>query len=95
MDELGIPRLNGSATNTTFYPVMDNYKDDLYFHREKFKCIDPDVVRLYGDYNSAKANQLALVVRRCVNNTERQDCKSPEEITAWLEDKWVIIYLNE
>lgn len=93
--------------NSEFFRVVDTTRNDFLFHRKKLQCIDRKKLNLYGNYNSELANQLSIIVRRCVNLTEEKlekltpddpppiICKSDEEITEWLRNKYILLYYNE
>ena len=38
---------------------------ELITYRNKFRCIDTEDLRIWGDYNSAKAQQLAIRFKMC------------------------------
>ena len=60
------------------------------------RCIDPDDVLVYGDYNSYIARQLRISIETCTNTTENGNhCKSPEVIEKWLQNKYINIQYNQ
>ena len=62
---------------------------DIY--RNKFKCIDEENLVIWGDYNSAKAMQLAVKFHMC----EGKDyCKTREEIRDWISGKYIVLLYN-
>ena len=63
---------------------MNNY-------RKKFKCIDEEDMKIWGDFNSAKAMQLQIKFQMCVGT----GCKSEQEIKKWLRDKYIVVIYNE
>ena len=53
-EELGITR----GPNTLIYPTFERSQDEVSIYRKKFKCIEKEDMVLFGDFNSAKAQQL-------------------------------------
>ena len=61
-------------------------------YRKKFKCVDKKDLVIWGDYNSKKAQQLAVKFKMC----EGKDiCESREDIKKWLAGKYVVILNNQ
>lgn len=54
--------------------------------------MDQSELYLYGDYNSYKASQFNVQLIRC---HDRDDCKSEEEITAFLKNKFLLLLWNQ
>ena len=96
MDELGIPAFEGEESETLFYPLHDKFKASLIYNKNKLRCMEPSDVILYGDYDSDIANLLRISIETCKNTTENGNhCKSPELITEWLKDKYILLYYNQ
>ena len=68
---------------------------DLNFYWKKLKCLDTEKVEVQGDYNSPRTRSFVLLFARCDNSTFDGVCKPDEEITFWLQRKFIIIYLNQ
>ena len=49
---------------------------------------------LKGDFNSATANLLVMRLEKC-RETESLKCKTDDEITQFLRNKWLLIIYNE
>ena len=49
-------------------------------------------MKIYGDYNSSKARLLTVRLIRCQDDIK---CKSDEEITNFLSNKYFLILANE
>ena len=62
------------------------------FYQKKFKCPNPDQVKIWGDYNSLATQQLSVRFRMCVGHDY---CESEENIREWLKRKFVLIAFNE
>ena len=45
-----------------------------------------------GDYNSATAQMLLVTLNRC---HDRDDCKTKEEIDAYIQGKYLVLLSNE
>ena len=56
------------------------------------RCIDKEEMRINGDFNSAAARVLDLRLVRCRGH---KYCKSDEEITAFLKDKFLLVLYNK
>ena len=63
---------------------------ELLTYRDKFRCIDADDLQIWGDYNSAKAQQLAIRFKMC----QGEGCESEENIREWLKRKYIVIVYN-
>ena len=61
-------------------------------YQQKFICLGEDDLAIYGDFNSLKARNLDMQLIRC---HDRPDCKSEVEITAFLRNKYLILFHNE
>jgi hypothetical protein len=75
-EELG---LEGDKSN--FFPVVKNNKLDRDTYNKKLLCIDPQDMRINGDFNSDEARMLQISLIKCHGHDY---CKSEEEITAAL-----------
>ena len=71
--ELGITR----SDNTQIYPVYESSLSEVLTYRKKFKCIDPQDMVIWGDFNSKKAQQIRIEFEMCVDNPI---CESKENI---------------
>ena len=82
---------NGQVSNERFYPLADTqqtWKRFLPF----LHCID-ESYDIFGDFNSDYASNLAVIFKRC-DPTERK-CKSDEEISEWLDKKYIMVLENK
>lgn len=64
-------------------------------YQKKFKCIDPENMKVSGDFNSDTAQLMNMRLIRCDPETSAVKCKSPEEITAFFRNKFLIFLFNE
>ena len=89
--------VNGqSDPNSLFFKPHKNSVKDLAFYSKKFKCLQTDKIELQGDYNSAKAQVIAIQFEMCDNSTYTGGiCKSDEEITEWMRRKFILINQNQ
>lgn len=60
-------------------------------YKKKFKCIDRDELTIWGDYNSAAAQQLAIKFKFCEGHDY---CETPEKIREWLRGKYILLLYN-
>ena len=63
-------------------------------YRKKLKCIEPEDMRVKGDYDSASASLLIMRLIRC-DETSEVECKSDDKITEFLRGKFLFIVQNE
>ena len=60
------------------------------------KCItQPDQLALWGNFDSAVAQNLQLAFELCDNKTSAVPCKSKEEIVQWMRQKFIVVLFNE
>ena len=60
-EELGYKR----SPNTVIYPVFHKAQAEVNTYKKKFKCVDNEHLRIWGDYNSAMAMQLSIKFHMC------------------------------
>ena len=53
--------------------------------------MDEENLQIWGDYDSEKAQQLAIRFRMCVG---ADYCESEENIREWLKRKYIVILYN-
>lgn len=56
--------------------------------------MDKENLVIYGDYNSAKAQQLAVTFRMC-ESSDPEYCHSEEETREWLMRKFIVLLHNQ
>ena len=66
-------------------------ENEILTYRKKFKCINRKDLSIWGDYNSAKAQQIAIKFKMCEG---RPDCESVEATREWLRGKFIILLYN-
>ena len=54
------------------------------------KCVDPEALEIWGDYNSAKAQEFAFKFKMC----KGEGCESPEKIREWLSGRYIMLVYN-
>ena len=60
------------------------------YYRKKLKCVDPEDVQIFGDYNSEKAMQFVVQFEKCNQTTFDGVCKTEDEISTWLRKKYIL-----
>ena len=80
--------------NTIIYPSFQDSVTEIMTFKKKFKCIDKDEYVVWGDYNSAKAQQINIKFKMCENGNGII-CKSESEIKDFLSGKYVILLYNQ
>ena len=66
-------------------------KKEVDIYSKKFKCINPEDLVIWGDYNSQKAQQINVKFRMC----EGDGCKDKQEILEWLSGKYIVLLYNQ
>ena len=64
---------------------------EVQLYKKKFKCIPNDSVALWGDYNSARTQQLEISFQMCQDDPE---CKTEAEVREWLKRKYILLLFN-
>ena len=60
------------------------------------KCLEnTDDVKLWGNYDSTTARNIMVVFERCNATTNKDGCKSEQEIDDWMSFKYILTYVNE
>ena len=67
-------------------------KKEVNTYKKKFKCVNSDDLNVWGDYNSAKAQQVTVRFNMCEN---KPICKTKDEIIDWLSGKYIVILYNQ
>ena len=60
-------------------------------YKKKFKCIDSEDLKIWGDFNSAEAMQIAVKFHMCEGKSY---CKTEREIRDWLSGMYVVLLYN-
>ena len=63
-EELGI----APGDKTQIYPIFESSRDEVLTYRKKFKCIDPEDMVIWGDYDSKKGQQIRIEFEMCVDD---------------------------
>ena len=70
-------------------------KDLVDLYSKKLLCLGEEDSKIFGDYNSARAQLLNVQLIKCNNETRPDlDCKTEEEITAFFRNKFIILVYN-
>ena len=65
------------------YPTFKDSATEVMTFKKKFKCIDKDELVVWGDYNSAKAQQINIKFKMCESG-KGVICKNETEIKDFL-----------
>ena len=88
-EELGLE----DPEKATFYPQhSENSAKEVAYYQNKFWCIDPEDSFIYGDYDSRKARQLQIQLRKCSGHDY---CKSEDEILDYFSGKFLLMLTNQ
>ena len=97
--ELGLAsQAETDSTGSSIYPIFESSKKEVQTWKKKFKCIPREDLIIWGDYNSAKAQQISVKFEMCDDTKERfkgVTCKEKEEIQKWLQRKFIILLYNQ
>ena len=72
-EELGLNR----TENSLAFEMPEHRLNELQTYKKKLKCFDPSQMEIWGDYNSAKAQQLAIRFKMCEGHNY---CADKDEI---------------
>ena len=86
-EELGL----ANSPSATIYPIVKTSLAEVQIYRKKFKCVDQKDLVIWGDYNSAKAQQLAVKFKLCEGHDY---CEPKDEILKWLRGKYIVLLYN-
>ena len=77
-------------------PIVKNGVQFVENFQRKFLCIDKSEMYVNGDFNSEKARNLHVQLKRCQNSNTPGSvkCKSEAEITAFFRNKYIIMLQN-
>jgi len=81
----------GDPKNHRFFPVHAASEGIVKFYQKKFLCLEPEDLLVYGDYNTGKARQHNVQLKKCVGHDY---CRTPEEITAFFRNKFILLIFN-
>ena len=77
--------------NTEAFPIFKQSMNEVKTWKKKFKCPNRDQLQLWGDYNSAKAQNLVINWRWCSGD----NCAPVEEARDWLRNKYIVLLYNQ
>ena len=49
---------------------------------------------MYGNYDSSRTSNLAIVFEKCDKSKSTVPCKSEEEINEWMLGKYMAVFYN-
>ena len=76
------------------FPIFAGSFNEVKTWKKKFRCTNEKNLVIYGDYNSAKAQQFVIKFAFC-DASERSDCHSREETQEWLRRKFIILLYRQ
>ena len=83
--------VEGSNKDSIFYPTNPRTESDLLQYALRMKCLkNPSDLVLWGNYDLPSAANLVLTFEKCDPHKSEVECKSDEEITEWLEFKYLV-----
>ena len=79
-EELGLVDDESQSENLRTFPIYEASQREVEIWRRKFKCVDRENQVIWGDYNSVKAQQIAISFKICENEAY---CEPKETILEW------------
>ena len=83
--------LGAEPSEARFYDLHESSRYTVDFYWQKFLCIDPEDLRVSGDYNSETARQVNIQLKKC-NGT---GCKTDDQIKEYFRNKFMLMLVNE
>ena len=85
--------VDGNNKGSPFFKTDPLSVDILELNRSKLKCFDDPDFKLIGSFQSTSISNLLVAFEKC-DRDKRNDCKTEEEINAWLQYKYIIVLEN-
>lgn len=77
-------------------PPDENGKALIETYQKKFKCIGEEDLYTKGDWNADRASLMNVQLIKCNKETHPElECKSEDQITKFLRDKFIILLYNQ
>lgn len=91
-EELG---LEGDPSKSLFLPIRADSVEEVKQFQKKLLCADRENYYLQGNYNTYKGTQFNIQFVKCTRETRPDlQCKSDEEITAFIRNKYLLVLFN-
>ena len=74
--------VQGSNSKSKFFRTFVNSETDLKKYGTAMKCITDDLTSIFGNYDTATAENFIVVFETCDKNI--RTCKSDQEIKDWI-----------
>ena len=82
---------NTADTEFNIFPINEGLRKEIQTYSAKFKCIAKEDMKIWGDYNSERAMQLAVKFHMCEGHDY---CRDKEDILKWLSGKYIVLLYN-
>ena len=69
------------------YPIFWESEHEVRLWKKKFKCMKHEDFVIWGNFNTAKAQQVAISFSIC----EGEGCYDKEKILAWLDTQYIVM----
>lgn len=82
--------------NQNLFAAESRHTQNAKFNIKKLKCLNLNnsPVELFGDFNTPGSSMLSIFFASC-DRLNVATCKTPDEVTAWLKHKYVLLYYTE
>ena len=74
--------VEGSNPESKFFKTFQNSEADLNKYGTAMKCITDDMTSIFGNYDTASAENFVVVFETCDSNI--RTCKTDQEIKDWI-----------
>ena len=85
-EELGL-----TGDYSRIMPAHETSTAYVNLYKKKFVCLNKEDLKIYGTFNSKKAQLLRASLIRC---SGKDFCKSEEEINEYMKDKYLLVLTN-
>ena len=82
-----------SDEDSNFFQLNIHSRVDVEIFGHRLKCLEEDI-SMFGHYDSSATQNLMVAFMSC-DPKSRNDCKSEDEISEWLSNKYIITLVNE
>ena len=73
------------------YPIFWESEHEVRLWKKKFKCMKHEDFVIWGNFNTAKAQQVAISFSIC----EGEGCYDREKILAWLDTQYIVMLYHQ
>ena len=75
------------------YPLIDDSIGVVTTWKKKFRCMKPEDIEIWGDYNSEKAQQITIKLEKCHGYDYCE--KNETAIQEWISGKYIVLVYRQ